>query len=62
MAGSGNTSHSAPDRKGDRHQITLTRNRKQSKVGPIRSTLRIQIDDDQWPSIEIPISGAIVDD
>ena len=47
---------------GDRHQITLALDPNQAKVGPIRGTLRIQTNDQQWRSIEIPISGAIVDD
>ena len=47
---------------GDRHQITLALDSGQAKVGPIRGTLWIQTNDDQWRSIEIPISGAIVED
>jgi len=53
---------SAAGPQGDRHQITLALDPKQAKAGPIRGTLRIQTNDDQWRSIEIPISGAIVDD
>ena len=47
---------------GDRHQLTLTLDADRAQVGPIRGTLRIRTNDDQWPSIEIPISGAIVED
>lgn len=47
---------------GDRHQLTLTLDGSQAKVGPIRGTLTIRTNDEQWRSIEIPISGAIVDD
>jgi hypothetical protein len=47
---------------GDRHQLTLTLDADQAKVGPIRGTLRIRTNDDQWRSIEIPVSGAIVED
>jgi hypothetical protein len=46
---------------GDRHQIRLALDSREIKVGPIRGTLRIQTNDDQWRSIEIPITGAIVD-
>lgn len=53
---------SAPGSQGDRHQITLALDPGQAKVGPIRGTLRIRTNDEQWRSIEIPISGAIVDE
>jgi len=47
---------------GDRHQLTLTLDADQAKVGPIRGMLRIVTNDEQWRSIEVPISGAIVED
>ena len=53
---------SAKGPQGDRHQITLALDSTRVKVGPIRGTLRIRTNDEQWPLVEIPISGAIVED
>jgi hypothetical protein len=53
---------SAAGPQGDRHQITLALDSGQAKVGPIRGMLRIQTNDSQWRSIEIPITGAIIED
>jgi hypothetical protein len=53
---------SAAGPQGDRHQMTLVMDSRQVKAGPIRGTLRLDTNDDQWRSVEIPITGAIVDD
>jgi hypothetical protein len=53
---------SAAGPQGDRHQVTLALDAAHARVGPIRGVLRIQTNDDQWRSLEIPITGAIVGD
>lgn len=53
---------SVPGPQGDRHQLTLTLDRDEIKVGPIRGVLRISTNDATWTRIEVPVSGTILPD